>query len=121
MTAVTFGLILLSVTISALAQICLKFGVMSPGVQQAIAGTGSMYPLATSPGLIGGLALYALGAVTWILVLSKTEVSQAYPFVGLSFVMTLFLDYFIFLGAISVWRVIGVGLIVLGVAIVGQS
>ncbi len=67
MTPATFGLIILSVSISALAQICLKLGMSSPAVQKAIATSSSAarYAGATNPSVVGGLALYGLGAVVW--------------------------------------------------------
>src|ERR1700694_500122 len=87
MTPATFGLILLSVTISALAQLCLKIGMSSPLIQQAISSSvsGAIYAVASSPAVLGGLTLYGLGAIIWLSVLARIDVSIAYPFVSISF------------------------------------
>jgi hypothetical protein len=35
--------------------------------------------------VIAGLGLYTLGAILWLLVLARVDVSLAYPFVGLAY------------------------------------
>src|SRR6185312_4726058 len=84
-------LALVSISMSAVAQILFKFGMSGGAVRAAIADgapLGVLRAVALNPGVIGGLALYGLGTVLWLAVLSKAELSQAYPFVGLSFVLT---------------------------------
>jgi hypothetical protein len=85
-------LILGSVALSATAQLLLKLGTTAPTVRAAIAGDGAFagraLALMTTPTLVGGLALYALSAGFWIAVLSRVDLSLAYPFVGLGFVLT---------------------------------
>ncbi len=70
MTASTLLLILVSVTMSAVAQISFKFGMASASARQA----GLVEALFT-PGVMAGLALYGLGTLLWLSVLSRIEVS----------------------------------------------
>jgi multidrug transporter EmrE-like cation transporter len=70
---------------------------------------------------MGGLALYGIATVLWLGVLSRVELSQAYPFVGLSFVLAAVLGYFVFADAVSATRVAGIALIVAGVVLVGRG
>jgi hypothetical protein len=67
MTWFIFGLTLISVTISAVTQIVLKHGMPSQAIQAAL----------SEGGMHSGLG-----------VLAKLDVSQAYPFVGLGFLLT---------------------------------
>lgn len=123
MTPATFGLILLSVTISAMAQICLKLGMSSPGIQKAISssGTAIVYAIASSPAVIGGLVLYGLGAIVWLSVLSRIDVSLAYPFVSISFLITAVLAV-LFLGEpLTRPLVIGTILIVMGIVVLARG
>lgn len=70
--------------------------------------------------VLGGFVLYGLGAVVWLGVLSKWDVSKAYPLVGLGFLFTVAIGFL--LGEeVSVPRVIGVALICAGVFLVGRS
>ena len=57
--------------------------------------------VALNPGMFGGLALYGLGTVLWLGVLTRAELSQAYPFVGLSFVLTAVFGAVLFHDALS--------------------
>jgi multidrug transporter EmrE-like cation transporter len=118
-------LILLSVFLSATAQLLLKLGASAPAVRDAIAGGGEMsgraVALMTSPTLVGGLAIYALSAAFWIAVLSRVDLSLAYPFVGLGFILT-FVIGTVFLGeTANAARLSGTLLIAAGAVLVARS
>jgi uncharacterized membrane protein len=119
----TLALILLSVAISGIAQICLKFGMSSPSVQQAMSspGTGIIYAVMTSPAVLGGLALYGLGALTWLSVLARADVSVAYPFVSISFLITAVLAVLVLGEPISRSMVIGTLLIMSGIFVLARG
>ena len=59
--------------------------------------------------------------VLWLAVLTRAELSQAYPFVGLSFVLTAIFGWLLFHDAMSVARIGGIALIMAGVVLVGRS
>ncbi len=118
------GLILVSVSMSAVAQVLFKFGMSSAAVRAAIAkgqGVDVLLAVGLSPGVLGGLALYGLGTVLWLAVLSRTEVSQAYPFVGLGFVFTALIGYWFFGDALGPARLGGIALVMAGIALVARS
>lgn len=124
MTRAALGLILLSVTITAVAQLVLKAGMAGASVQRAIsAGPGPrmFLAIALDPLVIGGLALYFLAAAVWLLVLSRVEVSLAYPFVALGFVLTAVFGRVLFDEALSPTRIAGTLLICGGVALLARS
>jgi multidrug transporter EmrE-like cation transporter len=54
-------------------------------------------------------------AVTWFLALKQLELSEAYPFMGLSFVGVLLLSGVLFGEAVTFWKSLGVALICAGV------
>ncbi|HWW65933.1 MAG TPA: EamA family transporter [Sphingomonadaceae bacterium] len=120
-----YPLILLSVAISACAQIALKAGMGSPAVQRALTGGGSriaaLFDVALNPFVILGLALYFGSAAVWLLVLSKVEVSFAYPFVALGFVMTALLGRLLFHDSFSAAKIIGTLLIMAGVVVLARG
>jgi len=123
MTMQTFALILVSVTISAFAQICLKLGMSSPAVQQAVSsfGPGAVYAALTSPAVLGGLALYVAGAMIWLFVLARVNVSLAYPFVGISFLITAAFAVLVLGESVSKPIIVGTSLIVIGIAVLASA
>lgn len=124
MTAKLLSLTLFSVMLSAVAQIALKAGMSAPQVLRAIAGDDyieKIVVVATSPFVITGLGLYVLGALVWLSVLAKVDVSLAYPFVGLGFLITAGFAA-LFLGeTITLPRLIGTGMIAAGIVLVAHG
>jgi multidrug transporter EmrE-like cation transporter len=113
-------LIFISVTLSAIAQITLKHGMSSPAVQQGLTGGWMQIALTVGSNLYVwlGLILYALGAVLWLGVLAKIDVSIAYPFVGFGFILTALFGVFLLGEAFSLIRFVGTCLVVLGILLV---
>lgn len=122
--AVTWAGIALSVGCTSLGQVLLKLGMMQPAVQAAMSD-GSALPLTQAvivqPRLLAGLLLYAAAALSWMLVLGRVELSFAYPFVGLGFVLVLVLSW-LWLGEVpGLARLLGSFLVVAGVLLVARS
>jgi drug/metabolite transporter (DMT)-like permease len=117
------GLILVSVSLAALAQVTLKVGVnrlSGDGDGLSLSGA-SLKSLAGSPVVWGGLVLFGLSAVVWLLVLSRASLSFAYPFASLSYVLILILSHFVLHEEITALRLGGVALIVCGIVLVAQT
>jgi len=123
MNASTLALTLLSVTIAALAQITLKIGVSTQTIREALASSPVDFfvALALNPYVIAGFALYGLGAMSWVVVLTRVDVSQAYPFVGLSILLAFGLGHFLLGEPLSMIRIAGMLLVVSGIVLVAQS
>ena len=68
-----------------------------------------------------GLTLYFLSAVVWLLVLSRVEVSFAYPFVGIGFILTMLLGWLAMGDTMSLARVAGTLLIAGGVVLIARG
>jgi drug/metabolite transporter (DMT)-like permease len=118
------GLIVLSVTITAFAQLMLKAGMSGAAVQRAIAagpGLRMFLTIALDPLVMGGLAIYFFAAGLWLFVLSKVEVSMAYPFLALGFVLVAVFGRLVFHETLSPARIAGTLLICGGVALIARS
>jgi multidrug transporter EmrE-like cation transporter len=120
----TLALALISVALTAIAQICLKEGV-NDGQLQALLADRAWFvfiPNAlSSPWVLAGLTGYVLSTVTWLMVLARAELSVAYPFVSLAFVATSVYGYWALHEPVGVARVCGIALIVSGVLLVARS
>lgn len=114
-------LIFTSVGMSACAQLMLKTGVASGGADPAASPTSSLVAFLTSPYVVGGLALYGLGAVVWLFVLARLPLTAAYPFVGLGFIMTMLLGMVALGEVVSSVRIVGTLMIACGCVLVARS
>lgn len=112
-----------SIALSVAAQFSLKAGMSSLAVKVALAEPLSIrtaFEVLTNRYVFLGFALYGIGAVVWLGVLARWDVSKAYPMVGLGFVLTAIVGALI--GEhITLIRVLGIGLICTGVILVGRS
>ena len=123
---VLIGLILISVTLAAVAQLTLKHGM------NVVTGNGTeplslSEPLATvkrialTPSVWIGLMIFAVSAAVWLLVLSRVSLSFAYPFASLTYVLILVFDRFVLHQPISGLRYAGVGLIIAGLFLISRT
>lgn len=113
-------LILLSVGLSAIAQIAMKAGVSGAAAASSSGLLGSYVAMLTAPRVLLGLACYGLGALIWLRVLTMLDVSQAYPFVALGFVLTMVLGFVLLGEPPHQTRLLGAGFILAGVWLVGM-
>src|SRR3712207_2389645 len=75
----------------------------------------------TSPLVLAGLALYVLGAMTWLTVLSRVPLSFAYPMLALSYAITPTLAWLILGENLPSERWMGIATICLGVFLISRS
>ncbi|MET0240386.1 MAG: hypothetical protein ABW184_10875 [Sphingobium sp.] len=115
MKPLLFLMILLSVSMSAAAQLALKIGV------GRAAGQTGILAYFFQPLVIGGLALYGLGAILWLSVLARAPLSVAYPFVGLGFILTMFAGMLVLGEHVTPMRMGGTLLIAVGCFLVARS
>ncbi len=120
----TLFLILCSVAMGTTAQLLLKIGMSDTHIRASVEGrdwAGLAWQAGTNQWVVGGLALYALGAVVWLLVLARVQLSYAYPFVGIGFIITMLLGWWMLDDVMSVQRVAGTLLIAAGVVLVARG
>lgn len=92
------------------AQLLLKFAML-----EMSAHPGAWLPYAW---VLCGLGVYAVGTCFWMLCLGYLDLSYAYPFTGLTYVLVLCISWLLFQESLSWQRVIGVFLICTGVALI---
>lgn len=116
-----FLLALTSILMSVAAQFSLKAGMTElKGPMPAGSLVQSFLAFASNRFLILGFVLYGLGALVWLSVLARWDVSKAYPIVGLGFVLSAAVGFA--LGEpVTMLRLLGVLLIIAGVIVVAMS
>ena len=108
-----FLVALFSICLSVAAQFSLKTGMASVNAAAA-SGVAAWQTVLTNSFVLFGFALYGLGALVWLQVLARWDVSKAYPLVGLGFVLTAVIGWG--MGEnVTMLRLAGVALIGIGV------
>jgi multidrug transporter EmrE-like cation transporter len=120
--AQSWWLILLSIISGVAGQTCLKIGLTKAGGDAASDTLFSLIGLILrSPLVLGGLFFYALGAISWIAVLRRMDLSYAYPFLALNFVLIALVGQFV-LGETVPWiRWVGIAAICVGILLIANS
>ena len=123
MNALSFALVLLGVLLNAAAQLLLKAGTNAIGQFQFSAANLAPigWKVATQPHILGGLTCYAVSVIVWIMALSRVEVSVAYPMLSIGYVVNAVAAYFLFGEALGAQRLVGIGVIIVGVYLVARS
>ena len=116
-------LILAVVTTNAMSQILLKHGMNTIGKFGFEGGNlVRMLPVvAFNPYVVSGLAVLIFSMGLHLMALSRVELSFAYPFLSVSYVLVLLVGYLWFGEAINVSRMIGVALICVGTFFIARS
>ncbi|MEA5593943.1 EamA family transporter [Rivularia sp. UHCC 0363] len=113
-----FCLLLLSVSASVMGQLFLKIGAVKLGRVDAANAVKQIFGIITTPELLIGLACYGIGAIVYILLLTRVNLSVAGPSASLVYVFSVLLGFFIFKESIPLTRLMGLSLIVCGVILV---
>lgn len=116
-------LILLGVLLNAGAQLALKEGMRRVGHFEFVWTNAApvAWQAATNPFVAFGLGLYVLSVVVWLLVLSRVEVSLAYPMLSVGYIVNAIAAYYLFAENLSFTRVSGIFVIVAGVYLITRS
>ncbi|NJR64553.1 MAG: EamA family transporter [Leptolyngbyaceae cyanobacterium CRU_2_3] len=118
MTLAEFGLLFLSLLASVGGQFLLKAGAVKLGKVSAGSVVSHIVGMVTTPEVLAGLALYGMGAIAYILLLTRVNLSVASPAIALSYVFAVLIGFFVFKEVIPIERVVGLGFIVCGVVLV---
>jgi len=80
---------------------------------------GAIVRVLLSPYILSGLFLYGLATVLWLFILTKVPLSVAYPLQSIAYIIAVFGAFFFFQEEITLWKILGVILIMAGVSFIG--
>ena len=114
--------ILLSVFLGSFGQIILKLGANKLGTLSLAWNT--LFPdlirVIKIPEILIGLVLFGSSFLLWIKVLTKSDLSYAYPMVSIGYINVVVVSYFLFNEQFTLMKVLGVSLIVVGVVVLNK-
>jgi len=119
--------ILFTVFTNAAAQMMLKQGMLTLG---PVGGDGQMtvvsvitmlFKVVFHPWVFAGLVTFVISMASHLYVLSKVELSFAYPFLSLAYVAVAVAAWLLFSEDLNAWRIAGIGLICIGTVLIAQG
>lgn len=119
----TLALLIIPAFTGVAGQLLLKMGMAQMGALEiSMAAVPTIiWRMATSPLVIAGLAVYVGGIFFWLLALNRVDLSYAFPFASLSYVLVFFFSWLLLGERISMPRVVGMLVICLGIILVARS
>jgi multidrug transporter EmrE-like cation transporter len=114
---------MLGVLLNAAAQLFLKEGMRRIGHFEFV--WGNIVPIGIQVAgnifVLAGLLCYVISVVVWLLVLSRVEVSFAYPLLSVGYIVNAVAGYYLFQENLSITRITGILIICAGVYLVTRS
>jgi len=118
-----FIFIIITVILNAAAQLLIKAGISRVG--QASFSTSQIVNLllgaALNPFIVLGLVVMTVSMGTHMMSLSRFDVSFAFPFLSVAYVIVAAWGYFFFGEDVNLTRIVGIGTIILGTVILARS
>ncbi len=118
-------LILFTVFTNAAAQIMLKKGMLSFGALSPAPGVaglvGTAFSVVFSPWVFAGLSMFVISMASHLIVLSRVQLSFAYPFLSLAYVVVAAYAFFVFGEDVGPARIAGIALIMAGTVFISMS
>ena len=110
-----FGTILFTIA----GQLLIKWQMAKVGQLPVPLGEKLLFVLACflNPFIILGFVSALVASLCWMAAMTKFDLSYAYPFMSLSFVLVLILSAFLFHEPVTVYKIVGLGLIVAGIIV----
>lgn len=125
MSSKSMVLILVAVLLGVVGQLLLKMGITQVGTLAFGSDLAGLIQLGLrvfgNLKVLGGFAAYGLSSLFWIVVLSKVDLSLAYPMLALNYVLVP-LTAWLFLGEqVPTLRWLGAGVVIIGVVIISRT
>ena len=114
-------MILSSVFLNAVAQLLIRKGMLCIGIFGVDNFVDNMGAMLTNLWLWSAMISYAISILLWMSVLSKVEISYAYPFLSIGYILAAVAGYWFFNENLSVTRIVGIVVICVGVIIISRS
>jgi drug/metabolite transporter (DMT)-like permease len=116
--------IFLSISFAVISQLIIKWQMSAFSLDDYVTWQDK-YTLAFSmllnPYIIVSLVLTFLAGVTWMIAMTKFEISYAYPFMTLALVFVTIFSVIFFGEDINSYKIFGIGLIILGVVVISKG
>jgi drug/metabolite transporter (DMT)-like permease len=118
-----YSYILATIAFTVYGQMILKWRIaqFGPLPSELTAKLKFLVGLLFDPAIFSGFAAAFLASLAWMAAMSKFDLSHAYPFMSLNFVVVLVLSSWLLMEPLSLQKVAGVAIIVLGTVVAARG
>jgi multidrug transporter EmrE-like cation transporter len=115
--------VFLTVVLTVYGQIAIKWQVLKAGaLPEALSDKISfLFQLLLNPWVISAFAAALLASVFWMAAMTKLQLSHAYPFMSLAFVLIMVASGVFFNEPITPLKIAGISLVILGLVVGSQG
>lgn len=117
----SFLLLLVSVLLGSTGQFLFRMGMKQYGQVNAAGIFKNLFSIVLTPPIFIGFVLFGMSSVLWLSVISKYQLSYAYPMVSMGYVLTLVLSRLFLNEQINIVRILGTVFIIFGVILITRS
>ena len=117
----TLIFVLISVVLGAFGQVFMKMGLKENPIEFKDLVSTKLFNVIFQKCVFTGVVLYLLAVLLWFVVLSKADLSFAYPLISLAYVITAFLAIYFFGEKVTSVRWLGIIMILAGVFFITRS
>jgi multidrug transporter EmrE-like cation transporter len=113
--------IALTIAFQVTSQLIMKWRMSSIDLDQSTSVQGKFliaFSMLSDPFIVISIALTFLSGLSWMIAMTKFDISYAYPFTALGFVIILAASHFLFGEAIEITKIVGVSFIIFGIFII---
>lgn len=116
-----YRFIIMAIVFTVVGQLLIKSQAMHAGSLPASwpERVGFFMNLLFSFKIIAGLSSAVIAAFAWMLAMTRLPLSVGYPMMSLTYPLVFVLGWLLFGETISPWRVVGIGLILIGIIFIG--
>jgi drug/metabolite transporter (DMT)-like permease len=115
--------ILMTVLFTVYSQLVMRWQVTAAGPLpiDTSGKVGYILNLMLNPWVVSGIFATFLAGVSWMMAMTKFEISYAYPFVSLNYILVLAAGFLLFNEAISATKLAGSALVILGIIVIAKG
>jgi multidrug transporter EmrE-like cation transporter len=113
----------LTILLTAFGQIAIKWQVLEAGELPVQPDQKIIFlaKLMINPWVMSAFLAALLASVSWMAAMTKLQLSHAYPFMSVTFVLVMVLSAAIFHEPITLYKVAGIGLVIAGLVVGSQG
>lgn len=115
--------VLLTIVLTVYGQLVIKWQVskVGPLPESVFEQLRYLFGLLGNPWIISAYAAALLASLAWVAAMSKLDLSHAYPFMSLAFVLVMVFSALFFNEPLTVHKLLGIGLVVFGLVVGSQG
>ena len=119
----TFALLMIAMCLTVTGELLLKSGMNRHGELNVSLSTlvPTAVKLFSSPFVLGGFVFVFSGALFWLAVLSRWQLSLAYPLLSISYIIGIIASVLILKEKVNAVQIVGVFVIIIGVFLISRS